>query len=166
MALNLEFKSKIGLFENIKNDLEGIGAYFRESLNQKDIYYKVKTGLLKLRIENGNYSLIRYNRDETNPDRWSNYFVVKLDGKETELMLESLFEIETEVIKQRELYFYKNTRVHLDIVENLGNFLELETIVDKSKEHAKENFNHIVGLLNLDLSNQIRLSYRDLMLRK
>ena len=94
MAINLEFKSKIDSFENIKKTLLDIGADFCETLNQKDIYYRVKNGLLKLRIENGIYSLIRYNRDEYNPDRWSNYFVIKLDGKETNLLLESLFEIE------------------------------------------------------------------------
>ncbi|MEN8192790.1 MAG: CYTH domain-containing protein [Bacteroidota bacterium] len=166
MAVNLELKSKIESHKSIKIILESIGAEFKNILNQKDIYYKVDKGLLKLRIENGNYSLIRYNREENNPDRWSNYHVVQLKGEETELLFESLFEIETEVIKTRELYLYKDTRVHLDYVENLGSYIELETVVSDSKERAKMLFDEMVNLLKLDLSNQIRSSYRDLILSK
>jgi len=164
MAVNLELKAKVDNHHNIKQTLEKIGSTFEKVLNQKDIYYKINNGLLKLRIENGNYSLIKYNREEQKSDRWSNYYVVYLEGKETELLFASLFPIETEVIKKRELYMYKDTRIHLDTVENLGRFIELETVVYDSKEYAKELFDEMVELLNIDLENQIRSSYRDLIL--
>ena len=164
MALNLELKARVENHETIKHILKNIGATFEKTLDQKDIYYKVEDGLLKLRIENGNYSLIKYNREEEESDRWSNYYVVKMEGVETELLFSSLFPIETEVVKKRELYMYKNTRVHIDTVENLGNFIELETVVHGEREYAKELFDEMVELLNLDLSDQIRSSYRDLIL--
>ncbi len=164
MAINLELKTKVENHHNIKQVLEKIGSTFEKVLNQKDIYYKIENGLLKLRIENGMYSLIKYNREELKEDRWSNYYVVYLEGKETEQLFKSLFPIETEVIKKRELFMYKNTRIHLDTVENLGKFIELETVVHNSKEYAKELFDEMVELLNLDLDKQIRLSYRDLIL--
>ncbi|MCK5455885.1 MAG: CYTH domain-containing protein, partial [Melioribacteraceae bacterium] len=117
MALNLELKARVENHEAIKHILKNIGATFEKILDQKDIYYKVEDGLLKLRIENGNYSLIKYNREEEKSDRWSNYYVVKMEGTETELLFSSLFPIETEVVKKRELYLYKDTRIHIDTVE-------------------------------------------------
>lgn len=164
MALNLELKARVENHEAIKHILKNIGATFEKILDQKDIYYKVQDGLLKLRIENGNYSLIKYNREEEKSDRWSNYYVVKMEGTETELLFSSLFPIETEVLKKRELYLYKDTRIHIDTVENLGKFIELETVVHGEREYAKELFDEMVELLNLELSDQIRSSYRDLIL--
>ncbi len=164
MALNLELKARVENHEAIKHILKNIGATFEKILDQKDIYYKVEDGLLKLRIENGNYSLIKYNREEEKSDRWSNYYVVKMEGTETELLFSSLFPIETEVLKKRELYLYKDTRIHIDTVENLGKFIELETVVHGEREYAKELFDEMIELLNLDLSDQIRSSYRDLIL--
>ncbi len=164
MALNLELKARVENHEAIKHILKNIGATFEKILDQKDIYYKVEDGLLKLRIENGNYSLIKYNREEEKSDRWSNYYVVKMEGRETELLFSSLFPIETEVLKKRELYLYKDTRIHIDTVENLGKFIELETVVHGEREYAKELFDEMIELLNLDLSDQIRSSYRDLIL--
>ena len=166
MAVNLELKAKVEEHHGIKLILQKIRANFKELLDQTDIYYKVDSGLLKLRIENGKYSLIRYNRDELNPDRWSNYYLVHLQGEETQELLDSLFQIETKVHKKRELYLFKDTRIHLDSVTDLGTYIELETVVNKSTQDAKKLFDEIVELLNLDLDNQIRSSYRDLMLTK
>lgn len=164
MALNLELKARVENHEAIKHILKNIGATFEKILDQKDIYYKVEDGLLKLRIENGNYSLIKYNREEEKSNRWSNYYVVKMEGTETELLFSSLFPIETEVLKKRELYMYKDTRIHIDTVENLGKFIELETVVHGEREYAKELFDEMIELLNLNLCDQIRSSYRDLIL--
>ena len=166
MALNLELKARVENHEVVKQVLKNIGSKFEKTLNQKDIYYKIENGLLKLRIENGNYSLIKYNREERKSDRWSNYYVVKMEGSETELLFSSLFSIETEVMKQRELYIYKDTRIHLDTVENLGKFIELETVVQGEKGYAKVLFDEMIELLKLDLNCQIRSSYRDLILAK
>lgn len=166
MALNLELKARVENHKAIKQILEKIGGTFEKILDQKDIYYEIERGLLKLRIENGNYSLIKYNREEEKSDRWSNYYVVKMEGLETELLFSSLFPTEAVVIKKRELYMYKDTRIHIDTVENLGKFIELETVVHGKREYAKELFDEIVKLLNLDLNDQIRSSYRDLILTK
>ena len=166
MALNLELKARVENHEVVKQVLKNIGSKFEKMLNQRDIYYKIENGLLKLRIENGNYSLIKYNREERKSDRWSNYYVVNMEGSETELLFSSLFPIETEVMKQRELYMYKDTRIHLDTVENLGKFIELETVVHGEKGYAKVLFDEMIELLKLDLNGQIRSSYRDLILAK
>jgi len=166
MALNLELKISINSKKNIIDKILCGGGKYISSLNQIDTYFTFNKGLLKLRNQNGENQLIKYNRNETETDRWSNYSVLFLKGEEVLKYLTDLFDIEVEVKKERKLYIYKNTRIHIDKVSRLGNYLELETMVDKiSLEEAKNEFNEVVDFLKLDLEHQIRKSYRDLLLK-
>jgi predicted adenylyl cyclase CyaB len=164
MPQNLEVKIKLHSFNDIKKTLKKIGAEFTATLNQKDIYYRNSNGLLKLRIENGIESLIWYNRNENSKNRWSNYQVVKFTYGNGAVFFSRIFEIETVVDKKRLLYMYDNTRIHLDSIKKLGNFLELETLVLNGQNNAKKRFQKIASLLKLDLSKQVKKSNRDLML--
>ncbi|MFZ1289098.1 MAG: class IV adenylate cyclase [Melioribacteraceae bacterium] len=167
MTLNLEIKIKLESFNEILVRISRIHIIEKNTISQKDIYYKVKNGLLKLRSYNNNYELIKYNRNEQNGERWSEYSVLKLSGESVENYFNDLFDLEIIVEKVREIFIYKNTRIHLDEVKNLGKFLELETVVKNiSQDEAKLEFEKVVKLLNLDVKNQIRKSYRDLILEK
>lgn len=163
MPQNLEVKIKTDNHQKIIEKLKLGAAEDKGLLKQKDIYYQFKKGLLKLRLVNGEYQLVKYNRDEVNPDRWSDYHLLFLTGEDVESYLADLFPIEAIVEKERGLYIYKNTRIHLDSVKNLGNYLELETVVTGSQEEAKKEFDEVVELLELDLSEQIKTSYRFLV---
>ena len=68
--------------------------------------------------------------------------------------------------KNANLFWFNNTRIHLDKVKELGNFLELETLVIDGKADAEKRFDEIVRLLNLDLSKQIKKSYKNLIAEK
>jgi predicted adenylyl cyclase CyaB len=162
MPTNLELKIKLDQKNGTEKLLKNAGAQYKGLLKQKDVYYKFKNGLLKLRIENGSYCLIKYFRDEKGT-RWSEYEILKLDGKNVEKYLSEILKVETVVEKKRKLYLYQNTRIHLDEVKNLGNFLELETVVAKNKKHAESEFAEVIELLNLDLKKQIKSSYRNLL---
>ncbi|UCH66521.1 MAG: CYTH domain-containing protein [Ignavibacterium sp.] len=165
MPTNLELKIKVESHHKFRNILTDIDADNIGVLNQKDAYYKVPDGLLKLRIENGKESLIFYRRDEKGNNRWSDFDVLKFESDGGEEFFNKIFSIETIVEKRRELFIYDNTRIHLDEVKSLGFFVELETLVLKGKEEAKVRFENIIKLLALDTSKQIRKSYRDLLLR-
>jgi len=166
VATNLEIKLPINSFEKIKNILMEKSAEDKGILIQKDTYFKYGRGLLKLRNQNGSFELIKYNRDETGKDRWSNYELLFIKGENVEEYLSDILIPECVVEKKRELFLYDNTRIHLDTVKNLGLFLELETLVFDDYEDAKLRFDKVVNLLSLDISAQIRLSYRDLILKK
>jgi len=167
MATNLELKIKLNSFGEIIENIKNNKILHIKTLLQKDTYYKIHDGLLKLRKQNDNFELIKYKRNEKNGERWSNYFVLNVSGENAENYFDDLFEIETVVEKTRELYIYENTRIHLDEVKSLGKFLELETVVDKlSKEESIKEFNEVVKILHLNISDQIRKSYRDLLLKK
>lgn len=162
MALNLELKIKIDSHKKILEKVKNSNAVYVKTILQKDIYYKVKKGLLKLRVEEGNFTLIKYLRDEKGK-RWSNYHLLTLTGEDTEKYLSDLFEVDTIVQKKRELYMYKNTRIHLDKVKGLGNFLELESVVLENKKISEKEFYEVVEFLGLDLSKQIKASYKNLI---
>jgi adenylate cyclase class IV len=165
MALNLELKIKVLSHKKFLSILKMIGAEDRGTLKQKDIYYKVRKGLLKLRVEKKTYTLIKYLRNEKGK-RWSNYELLLMEGKNPEKYLGEIFKIDTIVEKKRKLFLYKNTRVHLDEVKALGKFLELETLLIGNRKDATERFDEIVKILNLDLSKQIKASYKNLMMGK
>ena len=165
MPLNIELKIKVESHSKLIKALRRINAEKTGILRQKDIYYKVRKGLLKLRIEGNSYTLIKYLRDEKGK-RWSNYELLRLEGKNPEKYLHDIFNIDTIVEKKRILYLYKNTRIHLDEVKGLGKFLELETLLVSTRKEAEERFREIINLLGLDLSKQIRKSYKLLTLGK
>ena len=166
MPKNLELKINVNSHQIYRKKLIAIGADNLGILNQKDVYYKVPEGLLKLRIENGIESLIFYRRDENTKNRWSNYNILKIENGDGEKFLRKIFAIETIVEKSRELFFFDNTRIHLDKVKSLGNYLELETLVLKGNSEAKLRFEMVKNHLGLDISKQIKKSYRDLLLKK
>ena len=163
MPLNLEVKIPLKSFNLVIRNLQELNAEFVTTLYQQDVYFTNKGSLLKLRIENGNESLIRYNRNEKLKDRFSDYEVIHLASKGTEKFFSKLFKVEVVVEKKRLLYMYDNTRIHLDKINKLGNFLELETLVLKGKSDARKRFDNLVKLLNLDLKTQIRKSNFHLM---
>lgn len=164
MPTNLELKISVTSHQPLKKILEQIGAENRGILKQKDVYYSIPNGLLKLRIENGNESLIFYNRNENSKNRWSDFEVLEFAKGKGEKFFNNLFDVEVIVKKKRELYYYDDTRIHFDAVKSLGKFLELETLVINSKVDAKKRFEKIISLLKLNESKQIRKSYRDLLM--
>lgn len=166
MAQNLELKIKLDSPELVESILGKNKVQLSELLKQKDIYYSIENGLLKLRVEGDKYYLIKYLRNESGTNRWSNYEIIQLTNGKVEKFLSDIFTVETTVTKTRKLYWLLNTRIHIDEVENLGNFLELETIVEGNQKDAKNRFDKVVELLNIDLSRQIKCSYRDLLLEK
>ena len=164
MARNLELKIKVDSHDKIEEQLKLINAEQKGILNQKDIYYKWDKGLLKLRVQNKSYQLIKYIRNENGAERFSNYEIIELSGNDAEIYLRDILNIEVEVEKKRNLYIYKNTRVHLDNVKNLGMFLELETVVVSEQQNVQGEFDEVIKLLNLNLNSQILCSYRDMMI--
>ncbi len=164
MPSNIEIKIKIPSFRKYQNILKSLGLKPKALLNQKDVYYEAKKGLLKLRTENGRDSLIKYLRDEKSKERVSNYDVLKISDNSAEEFFNDIFMIKAVVEKKRILYLYKNTRIHFDKIKELGNFIELESVVVKDKKSALKEFDEVVKLLGLDIRKQLRKSNLDLIL--
>ena len=72
----------------------------------------------------------------------------------------------TEAHKRRTVYLWQNVRIHLDEVEQLGSFIELEAIVDDScgETSARAKIDHLCKALEILPDQLIDVSYSDLLL--
>ena len=71
------------------------------------------------------------------------------------------------VDKKREIYFIKNVKFHIDTVENLGTFIEIEAIdIDDSigKDKLQTQCQEYMKLLDISENDLISCSYSDLIL--
>lgn len=169
MTKNLEIKVELKNLDEVAHDIETMGLREVGSLYQIDKYYLVGKKKLKLRnVNNNELHLIYYSRPDVERSRVSHYYIFRFRAQSQRLIEKTLglfFTLKTIIVKKRILYLYRHTRIHLDDVENIGKFLELETIFDKNlplsnfyKEH-----NTIVNALRLSRYRKIRSSYSDLI---
>lgn len=165
---NIELKVKVKNFKEINERLKKMRAEFARKLIQVDTYYNVPAGRLKFReINRCEYEFIFYQRPDRVGSKISDYLVWKIKPSQAELaksFFKKILGEKLKVVKTRRLWLYKNTRIHLDQVKNIGNFLELETVIAKKdliffkKEHEE-----IIKLLNLNKYKKIDKSYSDLV---
>jgi adenylate cyclase, class 2 len=166
MPKNLEIKVKLKSHKEVEEILKKKKIQIKEVIVQKDIYYNVNNGILKLRIENDTKTLIFYDRNEKSAKRWSDFYLLDLSTANANIYLKRFLDVMVVVKKKRKLFIYKNTRIHLDHVQGLGYFLELETRVTKGLKDAEKRFNHLLDLLSLQSKKEIRASYKDLLIAK
>lgn len=164
---NIELKIILDDDKHVVKAIKKIGARFKLKMYQVDTYYNCKSGHLKIReINNKYFELIFYKRPDKSFSKISNYLVLKMKRDQVEIMKSILCEVfsEKNIIKKvRNLWIYKNTRIHIDKVEGLGNFLELETMVRKSGlKYAHKEHNEIIKLLSLSNFKKVSKSYSDL----
>lgn len=167
---NIELKAK---FENLTAAEQlavEIGAKLQWSKKQVDTYFKVSNGRLKLReAEHKTPELISYFRENRSESRESNYSILTIpDGKLCQKMLSENLGILVIVSKIRTLYLFENVRIHLDEVENLGNFLEFEGVIkDNSEiEGTKKRVEFLEKKFKIKKSDLIKFSYSDLLFKK
>jgi homotetrameric cytidine deaminase len=120
------------------------GAEDRGLLRQRDTYFAVPHGRLKLREEEpGGATLISYDRPDDASERVSHYRLVPVtDPDGLRAALSETNGVLTVVNKRRRLLIWDDTvRIHLDGVSGLGTFVELEAVAapdsDLSREHAQ-----------------------------
>lgn len=166
---NIELKISIKDFRKITPLLRKVGARHNGRLHQIDIYYCCRNGRLKIRsINNEKFEQIFYQRPDRNGAKISNYEITVIKPEKFKNIRSDLakkFGEKVIVRKERTLWIYKNTRIHLDRVRRLGKFLELETVAENiTLDQAREEYNEIVRLLNLSKYEKYNKSYSDLLL--
>jgi predicted adenylyl cyclase CyaB len=118
-----------------------IGAEDMGIIRQRDSYFNVPFGGLKLREETpGRPHLIQFERADEPQQRESRYRIAEVEDATMLLaVLTAAIGLAVVVIKQRHLFRWQNVRIHLDEVERLGTFIELEAVAlpasDLSAEH-------------------------------
>jgi adenylate cyclase class IV len=174
LARNLETKARATDLSEPARRLERAGARFEGSLHQTDTYFVVDTGRLKLREWTHQHpdgrseaaaELIRYERPDDAGPRLSDYVRTPVDDPSAcRDELTARHGIRGVVTKQRLLWIIESTRVHLDSVEGIGDFVELETVLGAEPEDAyRVEHERVLGLLGIDPSAGIAGSYVDLL---
>ena len=164
---NIEIKLKLDSLELIEKTLSILPHARQEGvLNQVDTYYICSgSKRLKLReINNLKNEIIFYKRPNKKESRLSTYHVFNIPKsflRFVKFLLGFYFGVKVVVNKKRDLWMYDHTRIHLDSVDNLGNFLELETAVGESMESSKKEYDNIFEKLSLFKYETFSHSYSD-----
>ena len=167
--LNIEIKAVMPNPTKARAVLVEKQAVFKGVDHQIDHYFKVTEGRLKMRKGNIEQALIHYARDNQEGPKASEILLYKSSDLETlkEILMKSL---ETLVVvdKKREIYYIENVKFHIDQVEGLGNFVEIEAIDENGtigKAHLLEQCEYYMQLLGISEKDLRSDSYSDMMLR-
>ena len=167
MALNVEIKAKAADPEFIRDFLKKNNADFKGIDLQTDTYFNVPNGRLKLREGNIENNLIYYERHNTPGAKESSFQLVHVsDATSLKEILTRSLGIKIVVRKKREIYFIRNVKFHIDEVEGLGNFAEIEAsdlYADISKEELQKQCNFYLVELKINEEDLISVSYSDLL---
>jgi predicted adenylyl cyclase CyaB len=164
---NIEIKARLADLDAARAIALGIGAAPHAVEEQTDRYYTLDAGRrVKLRTIRGSRAeLITYDRPEGTGVRASDYTVTAVRDEAAGLCLVPKSPPLVVVRKRREVLLWQNVRIHLDRVEDLGTFLELEAVVDAGHDDAVcraqvATLMMALGLVDADL---IRASYAELL---
>ncbi len=181
MAKNLEYKGQFQSLDGLYPKLTDLNAMRHETVHQTDTYFyvtNVKDSLksraceprFKLREVNGWSEgwLIYYERPNQEGSRYSQYQLCEIaDPGSLKGLLTVALGIKTIVKKQREIWMFNHTRIHLDTVTDLGQFVELETVFrGQTEAEAIDEHQHVKAVLHLDTVEPIAVSYSDLIMQK
>ena len=163
---NLEAKFRLADLVEAEHRAAAIGYTRRAILEQRDTFFRVANGKLKLREESGSAVLIFYHRTESGPLMLSNYEIVQVaEPARTLRMLEDALGTIAVVEKVRTLMMRDNVRLHLDRVANLGLFGEIEAVITDGEdpERSRGAVDEIVAALGVQPGDLIDVSYFEML---
>lgn len=162
MPRNIEIKARVADLAAARAVAVALGGRPHVVEVQTDRYYALDGGRrVKVRsIDGGGAELIDYRRPEASGVRASDYTVTPLAPGEGP----SGAPVVT-VRKRREVLLIDNVRVHLDEVDGLGTFLELEAVVDAAHDDVvcRQQVDRLTVALGLTDDDLIRSSYAELL---
>ncbi|CAB3362835.1 Hypothetical predicted protein [Cloeon dipterum] len=171
MERNVEIKARVHDLEDLLTRAKSVSGKAEEILNQVDVFFPSKNGRLKLRDEEigGNKEawLIYYDRPDTKGPKLSTYkkSSVGSSGGELRAVLAASLGERLVVQKKRHLFLVDQTRIHVDEVKGLGNFMELEVGLreDQTVEEGNEIAQGLMAKLNISESDLLDVAYADLL---
>jgi homotetrameric cytidine deaminase len=137
---NVELKARDPHPERSLERARALGAEDRGELRQRDTYFAAPNGRLKLREQDpGGAELIAYERPDAADARESRYRIVAVeDPAAIREALDAALGTVVVVDKRRRLLEWQGVRIHLDDVEGLGAFVELEGVADAASDLRRE----------------------------
>ena len=133
---NVEIKARARNFDRQSRLALKLATVPPERLIQEDTFFNVPAGRLKLRhIQGHPAELIHYSRTDSPGPKESRYTIYRLENPEDlKRVLTSALGVRGVVRKNRMVSLVGQTRIHLDQVEGLGEFIELEVVLDTGED--------------------------------
>jgi homotetrameric cytidine deaminase len=162
---NLEIKARDADPRRSLEQALALGAEDRGEIAQRDTYFAGARGRLKLREQDpGETELVQYRRaDEAGP-RTSEYRLVPVgEGDALREALDAALGTLVVVDKRRRLLLWDGVRIHLDEVEGLGSFVELEALAEAGGD-LEAKLERLRAELAIADDSLVAQSYSDLLL--
>lgn len=167
-VLNVEIKARCNDPAAIREKLLSRKAEYLGKDHQIDTYFQVPNGRFKLREGNIENSLIFYQREDIAKPKLSE--VIYYQPRKSDPVKEQLSRalgVLVVVDKQREIYFIGNVKFHIDIVQDLGSFVEIEAIAANGRigvEKLHAQCREYLDLFEISEDDLLSSSYSDLLL--
>jgi predicted adenylyl cyclase CyaB len=166
---NIEIKARAADWNAQKRIAEEVSDYPGQRSVQEDTFFNVRAGRLKLRMfDDGRSELIQYQREDAAMPKESHYICVPMrDAEPLKFALSNALGIRGIIRKQRHLYLVGRTRIHLDEVEGLGKFVELEVVLQplETREAGISLAEYFMSKLGIEKRSLIEGAYIDLLLQ-
>ncbi len=170
MPRNVEIKARLRDLEATRRLVERIADGSGQPVEQSDTFFRVEGARLKLRERSGaDAELIYYRRPDAPGPKASEYATAPVrDAGALRELLAAALGVTGRVVKRRLVYRVGRTRIHLDDVQDLGSFLELEVELadgepaDVGVREAKR----LMGALEIGEEALIAGAYVDLLDRR
>jgi predicted adenylyl cyclase CyaB len=168
--INIEVKCRVDDGERVCSLLKDKKATLKGEDEQIDTYFNVDTGRLKLRQGNIENSLIHYFRPESKTLKRSVVRLQQLPSDNDNLLqiLTVLHGVLVTVKKARKIFYLDNVKFHVDSVDGLGSFVEIEACDMEGKyteSYLKSQCEDYIEYLGLKKDNFIDCSYSDMVLQ-
>ena len=167
MPQNIEVKARLSDKQSLDHFAKKLAGLPQEALSQEDTFFEIPRGRLKLRVINQIHAeLIFYQREDVSGPKLSHYQIAKISDTEAlKQVLSSALPLTGVVRKQRTVFHSGQTRVHLDWVERLGPFLELEVVLhaDQSEQEGVRIAQEHLEWLGIEKHQLVTGAYIDLL---
>jgi predicted adenylyl cyclase CyaB len=167
MPANIEIKARARDFNGIRTRAAALSEALEQVVPQSDTFFFTNHGRLKLReLERERAQLIYYERADQGGPKRSDYHIFETDDPENlKTTLSLALGIRGTIRKTRYLYLVGQTRVHLDDVEGIGQFMELEVVLNSGQtdEEGQAIAEDLMSKLGVDQSDLLEGAYIDLI---
>ena len=167
MPRNVEIKARVNDLERLHQRIRTITPSEPTLIHQDDTFFTCLTGRLKLReFGDGSGELIFYQRADRTGPKESFYIRTPTSDPASLRQILSLAHGQIgRVRKQRTLYLTGRTRIHVDRVEELGDFLELEVVLhdDEAIDAGVREEEQLASALGITARDLLQGAYLDLL---
>ena len=167
MARNVEIKARVASLAALQARVTALAQHGPELIDQDDTFFHCAHGRLKLReFADGHGELIAYQRPDTHGPKTSDYLITPTaDPAALRTTLARALGTVGRVKKQRVLFLIGRTRVHLDRVDGLGEYLELEVVLRDGEPAAAgtDEAHALLQQLGVPAASLVACAYIDLL---